>query len=157
MMSPNQITGFNAEAWTFNQLHRLNYEVSFPPDWKRFGYDLKVGSLPIEVKVANVTTRRNKYRRWQWHIHPTTFQMAGDYALVLIAIYNGEFWPYIIPGSMVNDRTHIQLTSPPPVYAGWLAPFLNRWEIIDYLNNGVYRNGGPLFWQWLSQQNRVMQ
>lgn len=154
-MSPNQLTGFAAERWAFEQLVKHGYSPKYPPSWGHKNCDLIVNQLPIEVKVANRTTRRSKYHRWQWHVAPTAQEMKGEWALILLANYQGQLWPYVLPGSIVDDRPHIQITSAPPHYNGWLSPWMNRWEVIQYLSDGVYRNGGPLFWQWFSKQQGV--
>lgn len=157
--SAHQRIGHKGEKWAFHELKARGYEVKFDPDFCREGYDLVVNGLPTEIKFAHQTWRKRKrvnrnglvtehwYPRWQWQIHPTSRRLT-DWLLILVADVEGQRYTYVVPGAMVSNRTHIQLTSPPTKYTGWLAQWLNRWEIIEYLANGVYRNGGPLFHEW---------
>lgn len=158
--SQTQIIGFNGEQWVLDQLAARGYDVRFDPDFRNEGYDLVVNGLPTEVKFAHPTKRKRTtinragvvnelwYDRWQWHIHPTSHRLT-DWLLILVAEDRQEDkYPFIVPGGVVLDRVHIQLTSHPTKYNGWLAQFLNQWQMIDYLANGVYRNGGPLFYEW---------
>lgn len=159
-LSQTQQIGWNGEQWAIDQLAARGYEVKFDPDFCNEGYDLVVNGLPTEIKFAHRTKRKrrhvnragvvfdNWYDRWQWCIHPTSHRLT-DWLLILVAEdrRKGKY-PYIVPGGVVLDRTHIQITSHPTKYKGWLAQFLNQWEMIDYLANGVYRNGGPLFHEW---------
>lgn len=157
--SRNQRTGLNGEQWLVDKLTDMGYDVKFDPDFYREGYDCLVNGLPTEIKTANPTRRKRKwknrigvvfenwYDRWQFHIHPTSHRLT-DWLLILIADDGQQKYVYIVPGGVVLDRTHIQITSHPTKYNGWLAQFLNQWQMIDYLANGVYRNGGPLFHEW---------
>lgn len=161
--SRNQRVGAEGEKWVIEQLQARGYDAKFDPDFYNEGYDIIVNGLPTEIKFAHQTRRKrvwtnrigvvleNWYDRWQWQIHPTSHRLT-DWLLILVADVNGDRYPYIVPGGIVLDRTHIQLTSHPNKYRGWLAAWLNRWEIIDYLANGVYQNGGPLFEEWLQRE-----
>lgn len=157
--SQTQQIGSDGEMWAIEQLEAFGYQCKFHPDFCNEGYDMTVNGLPTEIKFAHRTKRKrtwknragvifeNYYDRWQWQIHPTSHRQT-DWLLILIADYRGTKYTFIVPGGLVLDRTHIQITSHPNKYRGWLAAWLNRWEIIDYLANGIYRNGGPLFEQW---------
>ena len=146
-MSPEQRLGQQAEGWVMAQLRERGLSTYSSPSFTTVCCDLMVEDLPIEVKIANVTYRhyRNRdYRRWQWRIHETQKYHRREWVLILIAEYLGQYYPFIMPGSMVNLRPHLQITSTPLAYSGWMAAWLNRWDVIEYLLSGVYRNGGPL-------------
>lgn len=157
--SETQKIGSDGEQWVIEQLENRGFKVKFDPDFFNEGYDLVVNGLPTEVKTANSTRRKrvyinragvvfeNWYDRWQWCIHPTSNRLV-DWLLILVANDGNNRYVFVVPGGIVLDRTHIQITSHPQKYKGWLATWLNRFEIIQYLANGVYRNGGPLFEQW---------
>jgi hypothetical protein len=148
-MSPEQLTGLRAQRWVEAQLKKQGLPV-LATGWNTQSCDILVGDLPIEVKTANATYRRRgelKYRRWQWRIHETQKYHHREWALILIAEYQGQPWPFIMPGSLVNLRPHLQITSTPLAYSGWMASWLNRWDVIEYLLNGTYKDGGPLIAQ----------
>lgn len=145
-MSPEQRIGIEAEKWVMGQLRKIGLN-GCSTDFGAACCDITVDDLPIEVKIANPTTRTYRgrnYRRWQWRIHETQKYHHREWVLILIAKYNGQLYPFILPGSSVNLRPHLQITSSPLAYGGWLAQWLNRWDIIPYLANGTYRDGGPL-------------
>jgi len=156
--SRSQAVGYRAEQWIGEQLEARGYHVKFDPDWFNKGFDLTINGIPCEVKFANRTDRfyRNQaglqvvYPRWQFCICPTSHHMQNDWLLILIAQAGYERYIYIVPGALVNNRTHIQLTQHPLKYRGWIAQYLNRFELIDYLANKVYQNGGPLFTEWMA-------
>lgn len=151
MNSATQQLGIFGENWVVDYLARKGYKPEVSPRFFEEGYDLKIKGMPVEVKIARKTYRKvnGKYfSRWQWYIHPTSHNQQ-DWLLILLAIDNaGHIWPYILPGNVLQGRTHIQLTSHPARYSGWLARFLNEWAWIDYLVHQVYRSNGPLYDQW---------
>jgi len=155
MTGQDQIYGHEGERWAFEQLQANGYFPRFDPDFYAPGRDLIVNGLPVEVKIAHPTWRSCKGTlrlRWQWFIHPTTHAI-GEYALILIAEDSAnQRHPYIVPGSLIGQRTHIQLTSHPDKYRGWIARFKNQWNVIEYLGREVYAGHGPLFDNW---QGRV--
>lgn len=155
MFSPVQITGFQAEIWVHAQLKKHGYEPEFS-NWNAECCDLTVDGLPIEVKFAAKTQRliRRKdgrkfpYPRWQWCIHPTASNHSKEWVLILIAQDSAyRRYPFILPGSLVGHRQQVQLTSHPDRYRGWMAKYLNRWDLIGYLAGKVYQDNGPLFGQ----------
>jgi len=154
MTGPDQIYGYEGECWAFDQLVDHGYHPRFDPDFHAPGRDLIVNGLPVEIKIAHPTYRSDRgtlRKRWQWFIHPTTHAI-GEYALILIADDStGKRYAYIVPGSAIGHRTHIQLTSHPDKYRGWIAKFRNRWDTIEYLAQEVYANQGPLFDQWVGR------
>jgi len=160
--SHTQKFGIEGDRWIIEQLEARGYDVKFDPDFFREGFDYVVNGLPTEGKIANATRRTRTwtnrsglvqervYHRWQWMVHHTSHQLT-DWLLILVADDGQDRYPFIVPGGVLLDRNNIQITSHPTKYKGWLAQWLNRWEIIDYLANGVYRNGGPLFEQWVER------
>jgi len=162
-MTPLQNFGVAGERWVYNKAKSLGYTVKWINNFNEPCHDLTINGLPVEVKTANKTYRLRtlstgsikQYQRWQWHISDTADKHKGDYGLVLLAKDRGEFYPFILPGSAVNDRPHLQLTSHPLVYSGWMSQWLNRWEILTYLANGIYQDNGPMFQEWLNEQREV--
>ena len=149
MNSPTQRKGYQAELWVVEQLRQRGHKTRLP-DFFTPNCDIIVAGLPIEVKFAHPTRRANRTQvRWQFRVHPTAQQMTGEWAAVLVAQDEAMVrYAYIVPGSMFKDRTWAQITSHPTVYRGWLAKFLNRWDVIEYLSQETYRHQGPLLNQW---------
>lgn len=155
MFSPSQVVGFGGEEWVFGKLQDKGYDPHWS-EWDADCCDMTVRGLPVEVKFARPTSRliksgqgRKPYRRWQWFIHPTSQDIQGEWVLVLLAEDGlGHIYPFILPGSLVGHRTQIQITSHPDLYRGWMAQYLNRWDLIDYLAGEVYQDNGPLFDNW---------
>jgi len=150
MNSPTQILSYEqAEVWVFHQLRKRGHKPQFT-EWNTPNCDLKVGTLPIEVKFARPTVRAGRQqKRWQFYLSPTSQQMTGEWVAILVAQdLDRKKYPFIVPGSMFKTRTHVQLTSHPTQYRGWLAKFRNRWDVIDYIIKETYRNRGPLLNQW---------
>lgn len=158
-LSRDQLVGLEAERWTFDKLVKLGYSPEMSPDFLQEACDMTVKGLCVEVKVARLTYRKIKlsktskyYPRWQWHIHPTH---KGEFALILIAdCPKSGRYVFVVPGSQVGSTQHLQLTSHPTKYAGWLAKYRDKWEVIDYLAKQVYHDNGPLFEEW-DQRERV--
>lgn len=155
-MSPEQKFGLKGERWVVDQLKKRGYKPTLYPDFQNQACDLEVNGLCIEVKIARPTLRirtlqsgsKVHYTRWQWCIHPTSLHMQGEWALVLLADTIKKTVPFIIPGSQVGDRTHLQITSHPDRYNGWLAEYRNAWDVISYLSQQTYLDNGPTYEQW---------
>jgi hypothetical protein len=155
-VSITQKEGLKGEKWVYKQLKHMGYDVQQDHNFYTPSLDLRIGNLPIEVKYANKTHRERRksngnyvyYPRWQWFIHPTSHNLNAELCLILVASDNGANFAYVMPGSVVNDRTQVQITSHPFIYNGWLAQWLNRWDVVQYLLNNTYQNGGPLYNQW---------
>lgn len=156
MFSRDQAVGLQGEIWVANQLREKGYDVRIPGRFDTQGCDLFADGLCLEVKIASPTIRWMSRTttspvpriRWQWHIHKTSLAMIGDWAAVLVAEdTSAEKYTYIVPSAMIKNRTHLQLTSHPLAYSGWLAPFRGRWDVIDYLVNKRYRLW-PDFLKW---------
>lgn len=143
--------GIQVEDWFLNLAIAKGYKPKLTR-WGTENCDMIIMGLPIEVKAARPTVRYRKgkqYTRWQWNIHSSSQQMQGEWVLVLVAQdASGSRFTYIIPGSVIGGREHLQLTSHPDLYRGWIGQWRNRWDVIDYLSSEVYRDGGPLFEQW---------
>ncbi len=137
------------ESWAFEQLAARGFKPQLYPHFGHPAADMRVGQLPVEVKFAYPTQRwgrlqsgiRLGYTRWQWNIHPTSHKMTSEWVLILLAADSDTIHPFILPGSLVGQRTQVQITSPPKVYRGWLKQWLDRWEIITYLQDGTRHNG----------------
>ena len=151
--SQTQQFGNVGEAWVQEQLSDRGYDFEVPADYQSRSCDVIVEGLCVEVKIARKTLRRiyrkdGSYRlhtRWQWHIK-NTIPEDRETLFILIAVdREGYKYPFIVPGSVINEHRHISITSHPSEYCGWLAQYLNRWDMVEYLINGVYQNGGPLF------------
>lgn len=155
--SQTQAIGHEGEKWAYNALVKHGYEPQWMACFEHAGCDMKVRDLPIEVKLANPTKRKRKrynrtgleivtwYDRWQWLVSATSHNQEDWILLLIVNDRAGDRYPYIVPGGMVLNRRHIQITSHPTQYNGWLSPWLNNWQVIDYLADKVYQNGGPLF------------
>lgn len=157
--SRDQRIGQAAQEWAIVKLQQQGYDV-LAADFHNEGFDLQVDHLPIEIKFAHPTQRyrintsgfKVGYDRWQWNIHDTSHNINRDWCLILIAQdYDMVRFPFILPGGLVGNRNQIQITRHPNLYRGWLKPWLNRWEIITYLLDGTYQDGGPLFKGWIEQ------
>lgn len=150
-LSKTQKIGWSGEDWFVNQAVARGYKPELLR-WESENCDLKINGLPIEVKFAHPTYRftcKKRRVRWQWRVHPTAFHMAGDWALVLIAQDSRRSRHlYIMPGSVLQGREHIQLTSHPDKYRGWINQWKDRWDVIDFLSTEAYKNNGPLLEQW---------
>lgn len=141
-MSPNQQTGLKWEMYIARQLKARGYAVKMGRNFTEKSVDMRANGLPIEVKFANPTWRKQgekSYRRWQWHIADTRHLYAGkDWALVLIAAADGKLFHYVVPGGLAVSRPHIQITSHPAMYAGWVSDWHEQWEVIHFLSQRLY-------------------
>ena len=141
------------ERWVYDQLVKRGYECIFMPSDCENCDILVIGDngrrLPVEVKFARPTTRKGrKQPRWQFQIHETAQKMYSDWVLILVCQDSNKIrYPFIIPGQLVSERPHVQITSHPRVYSGWMSKYLDRWDVIDYLLGQEYRNGGLLLEQ----------
>ena len=151
-MSPNQKTGLKWEMYISRQLKARGYAIKMDSRFTAKSVDIRANGLPIEVKFANPTFRRQGnrcYRRWQWHISDTRHIHKGkDWALVLIAAADGRLYHYILPGEAAINRSQIQLTSTPANYGGWLSDWFEQWELIHFLSAKLY-DGGSQYHEWL--------
>lgn len=163
MFSRDQDLGKLGERWAHDQLTKRGWPVKMMPDFQQKSCDMKIGHLPIEVKYA-LTTYRVKTRqglqvhsaRWQWFIHPTYENIHQDWVLILIAEDQKKIkYPYILPGNLLDGRNHLQITSHPTKYRGWLNDWRNEWGVIDFLHQQSYLDNGPTYHQWKAGQRIV--
>lgn len=143
--SKDQKFGIVGERWVYEQLRRRGHNPRFIKDFFNSGCDLLIDDLPVEVKSARLTLRKYRgrlYPRWQWCIKPTSHQKS-EWLLVALAHVGKQIVPYLVPGSLVAARPHLQLTSPPDRYRGWLAAFREEWDMVEYLAHKLYQNGPP--------------
>lgn len=159
-LSASQKYGLKIEQWLIEELEKRGYSPKVPTNFAQTACDAYVNGLCIEIKAAKRTRRFKKlasgevkaYYRWQWNIHPTH---KGEYALILVAdTPQKKRFCFILPGSVVGTRTHLQITSHPIKYTGWMSAYLEKWDVIDYLAREVYKGYGPLFQQWEGSQAR---
>ena len=145
----------------FQQLEKRGYSVHQPTNFFEKACDAYVNGLCIEIKAARRTKRTRvlksgkvkTYWRYQWSLGEIP---RCEFALILVAdTPQKKRFCFIVPGSQVGDRTHLQLTSHPLKYSGWLAQYLEKWDVIDYLAGKVYLGNGPLFEQWEREGERV--
>lgn len=164
MFSKDQKTGLQGEWYAYEQLCKRGHKVKMMTDFNHKSYDLKIGQLPIEVKYAKQTFRKKKRKgltvfvpRWQWFIHPTAKQLNDrDWVLILIAEDHKKIrYPYILPGNILDGRSHLQLTSHPTKYKGWLNDWLKEWGVIEFLAQQSYLDNGPTYHQWKVGQRVV--
>lgn len=159
-MSPEQNYGLDGERWVFNQLVRLGYKPTVPPYFNSTAYDFKIGNVCVEVKTARQTVRRQKlksgklanYPRWQWSFEATTLQLNSDWVAILVAEIGSQRVPYIVPGAIIGDRTHLQVTRHPDHFRGWLSLWRDQWQVITYLLQRSYVDK-PNFHQWQKTVN----
>lgn len=167
-LSEDQILGRQGERWVFDQLARRKWATTLHPDFANSGFDMKCLGLPIEVKIANpsfqpVSAKNISYRRqrWQWCIHEPSLDMAGDWVLILLARDEKQrIYPYVVPGAMVTQN-HIQITSHPEKFRGWLNFWLWEFDVIPYLAQQTYLDDGPTYenyhaWQAAGRQMRMV-
>lgn len=164
MFSQDQEQGWIGEIWAYQQLLKRGWPVHRMPDFQHQGYDMKIGDLPIEVKVARTTYRLRQRQgvqirkpRWQWFIHNTSHALDHqDWLLILIAQDDqANLFPYIMPGNLLDGRNHLQLTSHPDQYHGWLNDWRDEWGVIAFLTQKSYLNDGPTYHQWKATQARI--
>jgi len=156
LFSPDQKLGNLGEAWVFDQLRQRGHAVQRNTDFANAGYDMRIGELQIEVKYARQSYRMRWRRgepvrvpRWQWLVHTTSQQNGHNWVLILVAEdVQGHLYPYILPGNLVIPRQHLQLTSHPIVYRGWLNDWKDEWSVIPYLAQKIYAQNGPTYRQW---------
>lgn len=153
-LSALQNYGLRIEKWVYDQLVSRGYSPIIPPNFSQEGCDMLIESLCIEVKAARKTKRKFilsdgtiAYRdRWQWFINSTH---KTEYVLILVAETSPQKrYVFIVPGSQMGNRQHIQITSHPSKYSGWIAQYRDAWEVIPYLQKKVYLNNGPLYELW---------
>jgi len=150
-------SGSLGEQWVYDQLRSRGHTVRRNTDTAHgCGHNMTIGDLTIEYRFAR-QSYRVRYRRgeavrvprWQWLIG------GGCDVVILVAEDTrpdqssaGGLYAYILPGSLVSPRQHLQLTSHPIVYRGWLNDWLNEWSVIPYLVQKIYAKNGPTYRQW---------
>ena len=167
-LSKDQILGSQGERWVFNELARRKWHTVLHPDFCNAGFDMKCLGLPVEVKTANPTLQgvisRNiayKRQRWQWSIHKPSLDMLQDWVLILLAKDDkGKIFPYVVPGALIN-QIHMQITSHPNKFRGWLNFWLWEFDVIPYLAQQTYLDNGPTYenyhaWQASGRQIRMV-
>lgn len=160
-LSASQKYGLKVEQWVIERLIEKGYSPKVPTDFSQTACDAWINGLCVEIKGAKRTKRTRVlksgevkvYYRYQWSISPCH---KAEYALILVADTPGrKRICFVMPGSQVGERTHLQITSHPLKYKGWLAQYLEAWYLIDYLATQVYHNHGPMFKEWEGSQGRV--
>lgn len=153
MFSRDQKLGYQGELWAIAQLKKRGFDPQIPDDFFSNGLDILVDGLPIEVKYAKRTYRKFPandgqviYRpRWQWHIHPTSYAPGRDFVAILIAEDDsGKRHVFIVPSLALDGRSHVQITSHPDKYTGWMAEYKDQWGVINRKIGGNQFDG-PLF------------
>lgn len=157
MFSETQRFGLEGEMNVKRWLEEKGYDVHMPADFNRVGCDLVINlgdrAIPVEVKTANKTYRKNKLsdgritmlERWQWCLHPTNH--SEDTVLILVAQDDSGEFPFILPADSLGQRRQVQITRHPLDYRGYLKPYLENTQVIEYLAAKEYKNGGPLLIQ----------
>ena len=149
--SKAQQIGNIGERWVYDQLVKRGYDITMIPDYLAHCVDLKIGTLPIEVKYARIgyrrkinrnTGERKRYQRWQWNVSQLD---NNNRVLFLIAEdENGIKHPFIMPGSVMDTRVNFQIQRHPTEYMGFISGYLNAWETIDFLLEKQYHNDKQL-------------
>lgn len=132
MMSRSQKFGLEWELWALEQLKSRGYNSArIVSNWLA-SVDIMLGSLPIEVKAA---TPRPHYsgRLWRkrWQFDVSRLPQAVDSLVILIAVDQGQGYPFIVPSWLLGFRHNVHLTSHPAKYRGYFAQFLNNWLWVD--------------------------
>ena len=145
-LSVNQRTGLAGETYAAGLLLERGYNVTIPANFLCPNTDLLINGLPVEVKLALPTVRtvRPGYTRTRWQFNIGNVPATDRVYLIIARDTAGQHWPYIVPSAVLINRPHIQLTSHPTHYAGFIAPFLHAWTVIDYLLTRQYQNAGQL-------------
>ena len=137
--SRTQTIGNIGEQWAYDQLTKRGYDVIAVPDYFKGCADLKIGTLPVEVKYSRISYRskrlvsgkRRWYKRWQWNVSELD---SADRVLFLIAEDKaGIRHPFIMPGAIMADRQQFEISRHPTEYKGFVKGYLNRWETVDLL------------------------
>lgn len=153
-LSTTQRYSLRIENWVVQELEKRGYNVHQPPNFFQKGCDAVVNGLCVQVMAAKRTKRKKVTRageikeswRYQWFLHSVP---QGEFILILVAdTPQKKRFCFIVPGSQVGSRQHLQLTSHPLKYSGWLAEYLEKWSVIDYLSQEVYKGHGPMFPEW---------
>lgn len=132
MMSQDQKFGFKWEKWALEQLKARGYgEAHLVSNWLA-SVDIMLGTLPIEVKAANPRLHQStRCKRLRWQFDTSRLPRGVDSLLILIAVDQGQGYPFIVPSWLLGFRNNVHLTSHPEKYGGYFARFLNRWEWVD--------------------------
>lgn len=160
-LSPQQRYGLKIEQQVIQELEKRGYEAHVPTNFSQKACDAVVRGLCVEIKGAKRTKRTRvlssgevkSYWRYQWSLDQ---RPEGEFVLILVAdTPQKKRFHFIVPGSQIGDRTHIQITSHPLKYQGWLSEYLEKWDVIDYLAGQIYLSNGPMFAEWERAGERV--
>lgn len=140
-LSARQKFGLRGELWVLEKLKAMGHDAVLVSDFFS-NCDLVVRAdvnLPVEVKLARSRLQslgrgRGQRLRWQWDC--SRLPEGIDSVVVLIAVVAGAvgdtFFPFVVPSHQIVCRCRQPVvTSHPARYAGWLAPYLNRWQTVD--------------------------
>ncbi len=128
-MSQSQKFGLFGEKFAISELNERGLDARLLTHFNARYDVICANGLPIEVKVALMTSRSNNRIRWQFK---TVAKLDVDYIFILIAIdENGELFTFIIPSSFIGTRQSVSITSHPKAYSGMWAGFLNAWQWIN--------------------------
>lgn len=142
--SAEQKFGYSGELFVADKLKELGYDVYMPPDFSNAGYDILVnGILQVEVKISgkNARVRGSKvYQKYAWKLCSVD---TSDRVLVLIAEDSkGLRHSFVMPGAVMGDRLKFEINSHPTKYGGIIAPFLECWDVVDFLLKKRYKDVG---------------
>ncbi len=132
MMSKEQKFGLQWEKWAVDQLKARGYsEARLVSNWLA-SVDIMLGTLPIEVKAANPKWHYStRCKRLRWQFDTSRLPSGVDSLVILIAVDQGQTYPYIVPSWILGGRHNVHLTSHPTRYKGYFAQFLNCWEWVN--------------------------
>lgn len=117
---------YMGEAWVRDVL--LPWPTYEPPN-ANSPYDLRYGPLLIEVKTARPYRCKHSYKtRWQFNVSK---HLPPHGLTVLVCATSNGFQPFLVPNWFLTTKQHVQITSQPWKYSGWLARFLWRMDSID--------------------------
>jgi len=148
-LSEAQRYGLRAELWSLQQLQARDYQAHLVSGFFSNVDILIEPGLPVEVKISRPYLYKVKpghYRqRWQFDL-ARSLPANQDWILLAIAEdEERELWPYVLLSGWLNGRSHLQLTSHPSKFSGWIAPHLNGWQNIDTLLDWKQKQAGQLF------------
>jgi len=114
--------------WVKKQLKAHDHEIYRQKDVFGNTHYLVDGVVPIRVHVSTMSLDQGRYQRWQWTIKSD--QPQG--VIVLVAIDDqGDAYAFVVPAAKLLGQTHVQVTSHPTKYKGWLSLYLDEWRVID--------------------------
>jgi hypothetical protein len=125
ILSKQQQLGLFGEEWCLSNLFN-GFDCYCPVNFN-YGYDfLLEGVMPVEIKTSSEITKKRAGRirtRYAFDIG----DVFHPHGLTILLCLNSDIFPFIVPNWFIAYRTHIEITSHPTVYQGWLKPFL--WNI----------------------------